>query len=84
MHLICLVLLTFCCGFVLDILQVWFTNAAVKGKAYVAANFSVVFAGLAALLIIFVVHNPWLMIPYLAGVWVGTVFGMRYRSEDDE
>lgn len=79
-----MVLVTFTLGFVLDIIQVAYTNAAFKNRKYVAANWSVLFAGFAALLIICVVHNPWLMIPYLLGVWMGTVVSISEKDNLDE
>lgn len=71
---------TFLCGFLLDVLQVLYTSSIVKQKSLRAANLSVVYSAIAALAVVEYVQDVRLFVPYLAGVWFGTLVGMRLQQ----
>lgn len=82
--MILLWLAIFSYGFALDILQVIYTAAIVKNKTLTAANISVLYSGIAAGAVVSIAQNKWLFVPYLIGVWTGSLVGMwlKRRQED--
>jgi hypothetical protein len=67
-------------GFLLDVFQVLYTASIVKNRTLRAANLSVVYSAIAAGAVVSVVENRWLFLPYLAGVWLGSLSGMVLKS----
>lgn len=62
----------FAAGFLLDYGWTVYTRAVLDGRHIMAALSSMAIGGLSAAGLLSVVNNPWTLVPYIAGLGLGT------------
>lgn len=63
--------------FALDVVWAWYTAALVAKRIFPASSYAAGIIVLSAANVISFVHNPWMVLPAMAGAFCGTAFGMR-------
>lgn len=69
-------LLIFAVMFALDVVWAWYTAALVAKRPGAASSWASAITALSGINTVSFVHDPWLILPAMAGAFVGTAFGM--------
>lgn len=67
-------------GFTVDALATLVFHFTQRSKPYSAASVNVVCQGLALFVWVDVSKNYWIAMPYLAGLWLGGVVGVKLKA----
>jgi hypothetical protein len=62
---------------ILDVVWAYYTKAIVANRPIRAASYGGVIMGLNGSAMIGVTHDPWMLIPAIAGAFIGTYIGVR-------
>lgn len=67
----------FLAGFALDFLWTFYMRAVANGSALLAAGTSTAIGGLSALGVLRIVEDGWAMVPYLGGLFLGSLVAVK-------
>jgi hypothetical protein len=67
-------------GFTVDALATLVFHFTQRSKPYAAASVNVLCQGLALFVWVDVSKNYWIAMPYLAGLWLGGVVGVKLKA----
>lgn len=66
----------FAITFALDVVWAWYTAALVAKRIFPASGWAAAIIVLSGANVISFVHDPWMLLPAMAGAFCGTAFGM--------
>ena len=72
----------FLAGFALDFLWCHYMRAVAVGAAWRAASVSAAIGGLGAVGVLSVVRDGWAIVPYLAGLFLGSLAAVKWSGNE--
>jgi hypothetical protein len=78
------ILICFMGGFLVDLFYVYWIAAVEKESPYRAGTFAVMIAACSTFSFLDIVNQRWLVVPYFAGIFAGTVMGVTIKKRNSK